>query len=680
MPLLVFGTLVITSLIRPQGFLKIATTINDAILAGFSNIFAFAAFACLLSCLWAALSPIGKIRIGGKDAEPLLSRWNWMAITLTTTIAVGILFWATAEPLYHLYNPASSGPEPGSEEAARFSLVSLYMHWSFTPYAIYTIPGLTFALVYYNLKTPFSLSSPLTIFTGKPVPQLGADLLDSIALLALLFGLSASLGSGIMSISGAIARLTPFTTGPVMLAIVAALIVTAFFISSATGLHKAETSLTLKADEIVGDLTRSIEQIKATPEDRLRDVRIHFIDAGNDYQIGLASARDRAAETVRILDVNAPLVMDRSFAKLIADRLLTRAIEEDVTLNFQLSEKRLDIEVGDLISLPYIEGAWRVETLEGLTTQNVQARRAGYKNIVMNSGVKPQVTQTPFWTAKPNLFAVDVPGPYAGPLIGVALDPFAPTDISSASETLRLDAPARIGALLTELRDGPVGRWDAANKTEIFLPGLSLSSVSDVAIFDGANRLAVETAGGWEIFQAANAELIAPSTYRLSRLLRGQDGSDFAMQEVTASGARIIWLGAGWIDLPLADELIGETISMTARAAGRTSDVLNHLYKATHLRPLSPVHVKLSEANGQITLSWTRRTRIGGDSWAGLDVPLGEEEERYRVQLWSQDAVIAEYEVTEPSLSLTTFHNADAVTISQASRAYGWGAAASVTL
>jgi choline-glycine betaine transporter len=237
-PLLIFGTLVISSLIRPQGFLKIASRLNDLILAGFSNVFAFAAFACLLTCLWAAFSPIGKTRIGGEEAEPLLSRWNWIAITLTTTIAVGILFWATAEPIFHLYDPASSGPEAGSAEAARFSLVSLYMHWSFTPYAIYTIPGLTFALVFYNLKTPFSLSSPLTVFTGKPVPQAGADMLDSIALLALLFGLSASLGSGIMSISGAIARLTPFTTGPVMLAIVTVLIVTAFFISSATGLHK----------------------------------------------------------------------------------------------------------------------------------------------------------------------------------------------------------------------------------------------------------------------------------------------------------------------------------------------------------------------------------------------------------------------------------------------------------
>ena len=238
MPLAVFILIVVLSLISPQAFLKTTTSLNNEILAVFSNVFAWAAFCFLLTCVWAAFSPLGKIKIGGAEAEPLLSRWNWVAITLTTTIAVGILFWATAEPIYHLYDPGGGAIEPGSREAAEFSMVSLYMHWSFTPYAIYTIPGLTFALVHYNLKKPFSLSSPISVLIGRPIPKLAADGLDGIALLALLFGLSASLGSGIMSISGGIARLTPLTTGPVMLAVVAVLIVVAFFISSASGLHK----------------------------------------------------------------------------------------------------------------------------------------------------------------------------------------------------------------------------------------------------------------------------------------------------------------------------------------------------------------------------------------------------------------------------------------------------------
>ncbi len=237
-PLCVFSGLVVAGLIDQEAFKAFANRLNNWVLKAFSNGFVLAAFLFVLTSIWAALSPLGKIRIGGESAKPLLSRWNWMAISLTTTIAIGIIFWGTAEPIYHLYAPGGTGLEAGSDDAGRFAMVTMYMHWSFTPYASYTIPGLTFAIVYYNLKTPFSLSSPLTVLTGKPVPQFGADLLDALALLALLLGLSASLGTGLLSISGGLNRIADIPTGTMTLGVVCVAIVAAFFISSASGLHK----------------------------------------------------------------------------------------------------------------------------------------------------------------------------------------------------------------------------------------------------------------------------------------------------------------------------------------------------------------------------------------------------------------------------------------------------------
>jgi len=438
--------------------------------------------------------------------------------------------------------------------------------------------------------------------------------------------------------------------------------------------YAAAAPIGLTADDIVGDLSSSIEDIKASPEDRLRDARLHFIDAGNDYQLGLASARNRAAETVRVMDVNAPIVMDRSFARLTAERLLTRQLASDRRLNFQLSGAKLNLEVGDFFSLPTHEDIWQIETLEGLTTQRVQARLSGERSLPPNHGAFPQATTFPQWAAKPAVFALDIAGAYDGPLVGVGLDPFYNAEVSGPDESAFVNSPARIGALLTPLPRGPVGRWDKVHAVEVLLPNTPLSSLSDAAIFEAGNKFAVETETGWEVLQAAKAELIAPSTYRLSRLLRGQDGSDADMQDSIAAGARLIWLGAGWQDLPLSDSAIGEVVPITATAAGRESDRLQHLYKAVHLRPLSPVHVKIREVNGQIEISWTRRTRKGGDSWAGLDVPLSEEEERYKVQLLSGGEVIEEHETLAPRLILAGLKNADGVSIAQASRAYGWGA------
>jgi hypothetical protein len=60
-------------------------------------------------------------------------------------------------------------------------------------------------------------------------------------------------------------------------------------------------------------------------------------------------------------------------------------------------------------------------------------------------------------------------------------------------------------------------------------------------------------------------------------------------------------------------------------------------------------------ANGDIALSWIRRTRVGGDSWTGEDVPLSETSERYRVEIAraSDGALLRTAETTSPAFTYT---------------------------
>ena len=237
-PVGLFAVLICWSLIAPGPFLKAATALNTLTLNLLSHGFAWAAFAFVLICIWAALSPLGRIRIGGESAKPLLKPWNWMAITLTTTIATGILFWATAEPVYHILQPGGLDIEPRSRAASVFALSTLYMHWTISPYAIYTVAGLTFALAYHNFWSSFSLSAPFSVMRRKPLPGPVADGIDGLAVLSLLFGLSASLGAGILSLSGGLDRLIGTGTGSIVTAVITAFVVGGFAISSASGLHK----------------------------------------------------------------------------------------------------------------------------------------------------------------------------------------------------------------------------------------------------------------------------------------------------------------------------------------------------------------------------------------------------------------------------------------------------------
>ena len=131
-------------------------------------------------------------------------------------------------------------------------------------------------------------------------------------------------------------------------------------IETASGLRFASEgtakNIELLDDDIEGNGPSALSLIKSDPEERFKDARIHFIDASNDYQLGLTSARDQAAETVRIIDINAPIVMDPSFARYAADQILTRTLQSDRTIAFTLAGHRLDVEVGDTITLPNMDG------------------------------------------------------------------------------------------------------------------------------------------------------------------------------------------------------------------------------------------------------------------------------------------------------------------------------------
>ena len=152
--------------------------------------FSLCAFLSLCLCIWICFSKFGKVRIGGSKAEPLMSMWNWFSITICTTIAIGILFWSTAEPISHYAGLPSKIAEPNTPAAATFALSTMYLHWSFTPYAIYCVASLMFAFAYYNMKKPFSLGSTVTPLIGDLATGKGGNVIDAVCLYALVAGMA----------------------------------------------------------------------------------------------------------------------------------------------------------------------------------------------------------------------------------------------------------------------------------------------------------------------------------------------------------------------------------------------------------------------------------------------------------------------------------------------------------
>ncbi|MCG0275153.1 MAG: BCCT family transporter [Thermosediminibacteraceae bacterium] len=230
---------VVLNFVNFDAFTAVVTGANNWIIQNFGWLFSLTAVVTLGICVWICFSPFGNVRIGGHDAKPIMTTYEWFVIALCTTIAAGILFWAAAEPIYHITSPpASLGIEPNSPQAALFAMSTIYLHWTIVPYALYALPSLMFAFAFYNMRKPFSLSSMLYPLFGEKVLGKFGDVVDAICLYTLVAGMAASLGTGVMAMAGGLDYVFGLESNKFMWAVLIIATVVAFVISASTGVMK----------------------------------------------------------------------------------------------------------------------------------------------------------------------------------------------------------------------------------------------------------------------------------------------------------------------------------------------------------------------------------------------------------------------------------------------------------
>ena len=104
-----------------------------------------------------------------------------------------------------------------------------------------------------------------------------------------------------------------------------------------------------------------------------------------------------------------------------------------------------------------------------------------------------------------------------------------------------ITTPALTGVLAGDFSSGVIGRLDHANTLQVTLVSGSLASVTDDALLNGANQVAVQNAAnGYEVLQFKTATLTGGTTYDLTGLLRGQGGTDDEMDDPVSSGAAVV--------------------------------------------------------------------------------------------------------------------------------------------
>ena len=179
-------------------------SLHHQIMNTFGSLYGICAAAMfVLTCL-ALISPLSRIRIGGPEAQPVMSTWRWIATSITSTVATGLFFWSAAEPVAHLASPSpSSGDLPFSAGAASSALGHLYLHWTLVPYAIYVVPSLVFAIAHYNRgAAPGVCATHHGAMPAKLAHARGiGNVIEKISMMSLTFGIAASVGTGILMVT-----------------------------------------------------------------------------------------------------------------------------------------------------------------------------------------------------------------------------------------------------------------------------------------------------------------------------------------------------------------------------------------------------------------------------------------------------------------------------------------------
>ena len=392
-----------------------------------------------------------------------------------------------------------------------------------------------------------------------------------------------------------------------------------------------------------------------------RSVTVNHKDYDREYAVGEQYAERLSTDAVNEVAYELPIVMTASEAAQKADILLYLAWMERVDLSFSLPNTYLNLEPGDVISLP-VNGSLasvRVVSMTYTTDSRIEITgKFASASIYVSSavGVSPLVmAQTTISLPGASSYALmDVPTMHATQLdpsflvsmYGAAGWPGGVLLRSDDSGTTWADlqafsSPGGTAGSATSVIGVVDSRvWDNASVLSVGMANGELFSVTAEAVLNGSNYFAYGADGRWEIIGVKTCALVSANTYNLSTILRGRFGTEWAMS-THLSGDKVVLLSDTDVTaIGVSISVIG--LMRTYRGVTLDQDVSTatdtfFTYAGVNLKPLSAAYCTLYRdvTSDDIVGSWVRRTRYGGEWADSIDVPLYETSESYQVDIFT---------------------------------------------
>lgn len=449
-----------------------------------------------------------------------------------------------------------------------------------------------------------------------------------------------------------------------------------------------------------------------------RLVRVSHIDYEREYDDGVQASPERVTSSSdKILAVEVPVVMTAAQAAQTAEVLNGIYWMERNDLSFKLPPVYAQLQPADVVTITSDTESHelRLTAISYLPDGRLECA-AKYNSVDAYQAVSPgepgSVTPPP---------TIGLAGPSAWELLDI---PALTTDMNTPimvgamtgyttgwpggilyrstdggqtwGEVQGWSEKCTIGYARNAIGSQPAERFDITSQLQADFYGGEPESVTQLALLNGANHFAYGVHGRWEIIAARTVTLQADGSYTLQDMLRGRFGTEHNRGNHAVGDALILLTDLDLAFIAQDSASIGLSrlwrgVTLGADIDSTTDTALS--YGAVNLKPLSPVYAKghQDRTSGDWSISWVRRTRIGGE-WRDLvDASLGEASEAYEIDVCTSDfaTVKRTLSVTSAAASYTsaqqtTDFGAEQETlylrIYQISAAVGRGYALQVTL
>ncbi len=195
------GALILWAIAFPDQAAGALSQVNGFILATFNYwyvaVMAFFMLVCFGLALWPAS---GQLRLGLEGDRPEFSNFSWFSMMFGAGIGIGMLTFATAEPMYHFAsNPSTilGLTEGGTAGNVREAYVWSFTHWGLAAWSAYAVVGLALAYFSYRRGLPLTIRSGLTPIFGKSLSGPLGHAIDVVAVVATVLGVAQTLGFGV---------------------------------------------------------------------------------------------------------------------------------------------------------------------------------------------------------------------------------------------------------------------------------------------------------------------------------------------------------------------------------------------------------------------------------------------------------------------------------------------------